>query len=492
VLLFPTMQGNYNFQLQQCSNLQTMMNESSSTKSKSIMVDTPSVHFLDIIRASVAANKYETFASWYNNKADLTDQRTFKGIWERAGLVAYYLRHKWNVQKGQLVVLCYDFGLHFFEVFFGCLRAGVVAVLGKFDISLGAAFGWTSISPHLTIFSNILMLSAKVYPPSPPLKKSLTKLIKVIQDCDPILILTDSRVNGLRALDKRNPVSKSRGLWPKHVRFQVTDKLPRKSQLYFDEERSTGSDVAFLQYTSGSTGEPKGVIVTFASLKANVQLLQDGFYKGHEEYRGFVPEKNAGVSWLPQYHDLGLIYGCIMPIASGWQMHMISPISFIQKPLLWLELMSQYKCAWSIAPNFAYQLVTRKFLEARNKANGKEPIPGLDLSSIFFLASGAEPIRIDTKETFEATFNQFGLPKRWFATAYGLAEHVVGVSWISGQYVSKERAEDPLRYVAVGSEDTFYDSLVVKIVDPATCLEVEDRRVVARRTQRHSRILQQT
>jgi acyl-CoA synthetase (AMP-forming)/AMP-acid ligase II len=93
------------------------------------------IHFLDLVRATVSKNKSKTYASWYdiNGNCDpASGTRTFGEIWETAGTIAYHLRYNWNVKKGQRVVLCYDFGLHFFEVFFGCLRAGVVAVLGKF------------------------------------------------------------------------------------------------------------------------------------------------------------------------------------------------------------------------------------------------------------------------------------------------------------------------------------------------------------------------
>lgn len=130
-----------------------MANESFPTELSSVRDDSSSMHFLDIIRSTVASNEDETFASWYNNKGELSDKRTFRRIWETAGLVAYYLRRKWNVQKGQLVVLCYDFGLHFFEVFFGCLRAGVVAVLGKLDLGLSHISAWASIpSSHTIIY----------------------------------------------------------------------------------------------------------------------------------------------------------------------------------------------------------------------------------------------------------------------------------------------------------------------------------------------------
>jgi acyl-CoA synthetase (AMP-forming)/AMP-acid ligase II len=186
-------------------------------------------HFLQEVADQVDKKRDDVFVSWYDRNGKEIDSRTFGRVWDAAGEVSYYLRQRWNLKKGDRVVLCYDFGLHFFEVFFGCLRAGVTAVL--------------------------------VYPPGPPFQKSLTKLAKTIDDCKPSLILTDSKINGFRTLDKSNPLSKTRKLWPNEVEFKVTDSLARKfkdKKLSFDE--TTGpSDLAFLQYTSGSTGEPKGV-----------------------------------------------------------------------------------------------------------------------------------------------------------------------------------------------------------------------------------------
>jgi acyl-CoA synthetase (AMP-forming)/AMP-acid ligase II len=164
-----------------------------------------------------------------------------------------------TLPKGERVVLSYDFGLHFLAAFLGCLRAGVVAVL--------------------------------VYPPAPPLTKSLPKMTNVIRDCNPRLILTDSRVSMLYHADGMNPFSKSRGLWPS-LPFKETDTLGHTRNglwpIWKHQSRSTTSsscddttiitsDLAFLQYTSGSTGNPKGDMVTHGAFSHNIQLIQDFF-----------------------------------------------------------------------------------------------------------------------------------------------------------------------------------------------------------------------
>jgi acyl-CoA synthetase (AMP-forming)/AMP-acid ligase II len=191
---------------------------------------------------------------------------------------------------------------------------------------------------------------------------------------------------------------------------------------------------------------------------------------------GGMPSQIIGFSWLPQYHDLGLVYAAIAPFAGGWKMHMMSPIDFIQKPLLWLELMSRHRVSWGIAPDFAYRLVTCKFIEARNRAGGKKnPIPGLDLSSIRYLTNTAEPVRLDTSANFSDLFCElYGLRDNWIHTGYGLAENVVGCCYIHGYHLSSPRDEDRLSLVAVGSRATFDASLAMKIVCPETCKECKD------------------
>ncbi|CAB9504961.1 expressed unknown protein [Seminavis robusta] len=378
----------------------------------------------------------DTFATWHEINGAVGKQYTFGELWAEAGAIAYNLHHVWGVKKGDKVVLCYDFGLHFFAAFLGCLRAGVVAIL--------------------------------VYPPFPPLTKTLTKMEKVIKDCQPVLILTDITIMALKKVDELKPFSKSKGMWPKGIAFKVTNGihfLPKMKS--FDQEDILESDIAFYQYTSGSTGDPKGVLVTFKALEANVKINHDGISQKLTE-DGLDADKVVGFSWLPQYHDFGLIFASIVPFAEGWRMHMMSPISFIKKPLLWLDLMSNHNVTFGVAPDFAYHLVARKFKEEMSKAGGKCPIPNLDLSSVKYLQNGAEPIRLDTQEAISSTFSDFGLRKAWFCSGYGLAENVVTVSWLNEYHLSTQRQGDTKSFVAVGSAETFHSAMDIKIVDPVS------------------------
>ncbi|CAB9524378.1 Putative fatty-acid--CoA ligase FadD21 [Seminavis robusta] len=386
-------------------------------------------------------NPNKVFASWYDGKGNFETERTFGQLWNHAGVVSHHLKHTWKVEKGELVVLCYDFGLHFFEVFLGCLRAGVVPVL--------------------------------VYPPAPPLKKSLTKLAAVVEDCSPKAVLIDKRVNALRLLDRSNPLSSTKALWPS-VPFHVTDKLKYGDVEPYDESIAP-EDLAFIQYTSGSTGQPKGVMVTHKALKANTELNHDGWEKYFSKGPGIGKLKEGELptwfSWLPQYHDLGLIHACISPFVAGWRLHMMSPLSFIRNPLLWLHLMSKHKVTLGVGPDFAFRLCVRKYKEAQQ--HGREPLPGLDLSCLSGIQSGAEPIHLDSKRLFLECFRKNGLREDFFHGVYGLAENVVGVSWSNGYHVST-REEDMNPLVAVGDRRMFLPSARAKIVDPQTFKEVDD------------------
>ena len=243
--------------------------------------------FLASVKDMSEAKSSQIFATWYISKGKKSDERTFGQLWAEAGEIAKCLRHVKNINKGDRVILCYDFGLDFISSFLGCLRAGVTAVL--------------------------------VYPPNPQaLVESLMKVRKVSDDCDAKLVLMDSKIMSLHLFDtsRLNFKSKSKGLWPLSPdHYFVTDKL-RCSNIPFEDENYAPDDIAFLQYTSGSTGNPKGVMVSFGALAANVKLIQDGF-QGCYENDGGMPDPLIGFTWLPQHHDLGLVYATLAPLAGG-------------------------------------------------------------------------------------------------------------------------------------------------------------------------------
>eukprot|EP00957_Ditylum_brightwellii_P112007 8541425-Ditylum_brightwellii.AAC.1 len=174
---------------------------------------------------------------------------------------------------------------------------------------------------------------------------------------------------------------------------------------------------------------------------------------------------------------MGLIAAVILAFSGGWRLHMMSPVSFIQNPTLWIKLMSQHKIHWSVGPDFSFRLVARKFLEMQKRNTGK-PTADLDLSSIRMLTNAAEPVRLGTKELFEEAFSQFGLRSNWFKIAYGLAEHTVSCCFNHAKHLSIPRdgeEEDIQPMVAVATRTTI-DSLstTIRLVDPVTCAVVPD------------------
>jgi acyl carrier protein len=171
-------------------------------------------------------------------------------------------------------------------------------------------------------------------------------------------------------------------------------------------------DVAFLQYTSGSTGRPKGVVLTHENLLANVRAMGRA---------ARATTDDVFVSWLPLYHDMGLIGGCFATMVLGFPVVLLSPLAFLTRPAQWLWAIHRHRGTISGGPNFAYELCMRRIDEA--------DLEGLDLSSWRFAFNGAEPVSPETIEAFEARFAAHGLRKNVVSPVYGLAECSVGLAF---------------------------------------------------------------
>jgi acyl-CoA synthetase (AMP-forming)/AMP-acid ligase II len=177
-------------------------------------------------------------------------------------------------------------------------------------------------------------------------------------------------------------------------------------------EPTTRSDeLAFIQYTSGSTGSPKGVILSHANLLHNAAMIRDAFEQ--------TPDDKY-VSWLPTFHDMGFMTGVLQSVFAGLPTILLSPTAFLQKPLRWLSAISRYKATISGAPNFAYDLCVRKTSVQERRA--------LDLSRWGVAFNGAEPIRAETIASFTEAFRQSGFRPEAFYPCYGLAEATLMVS----------------------------------------------------------------
>ena len=171
-------------------------------------------------------------------------------------------------------------------------------------------------------------------------------------------------------------------------------------------------DIAFLQYTSGSTGQPKGVVLTHRNVLASLRAMAEALS---------ATPRDVFVSWLPLYHDLGLIAAWLGSIVYGFPLVLMSPLTFLARPARWLRAIHRHRGTLSGGPNFGFDLCTRRIAD--------DEIEGLDLSSWRMAFNGAEPVLIDTLRTFAARFEPHGLDPRALAPVYGLAEATLGVAF---------------------------------------------------------------
>lgn len=272
---------------------------------------------------------------------------------------------------GERALLVYPPGLDFIVAFFGCQYSGIVAV------------------------------------PVPPPRRnhSLGRLLSVIKNARPALALTTSQL--LPVVERM--CEESPGL--REVRWLATDELPPGLSEEWREPEVGGRHLSFLQYTSGSTTTPKGVMVSHENLLHNSAELDAGWRHDAE---------SVLVTWLPHFHDMGLIYGILQPVYKGFPAYQMPPAHFLQRPLRWLRAVSRYRGTHSAAPNFAYDLCARKAGPAERAE--------LDLSSWRVALNGAEPVRKETLELFAETFAACGFRREAFCPGYGLAEATLKVT----------------------------------------------------------------
>jgi len=272
--------------------------------------------------------------------------------------------------KGERALLLYPPGLAYIEAFLGCLYAGVVAV-----------------------------------PAYPPSGRHFERLSSIFLDSNPSVMLTTQEMR------LRFAASDDKGFAGATARWIATDEIESGSAGDWRPFAPGAEDVAFLQYTSGSTAEPRGVMITHANLLSNQALIEESF--GHDANSDLV-------GWLPLYHDMGLIGNVLQPLYVGSTAYLMSPMAFLAKPLRWLKAISTYGAQTSGGPNFAYDLCVRKITEEDKR--------DLDLSAWRIAFSGAEPVRSKTLERFAHAFADCGFRPEAFTPCYGLAEATLVVT----------------------------------------------------------------
>ena len=269
---------------------------------------------------------------------------------------------------GQRALLLYPPGAAFIAAFYGCLYASVVAV--------------------------------PAYPPDPSrLVRTLPRLRAIVEDADARFVLAPGSICAMaRSLTSIEPRLAA-------LEWVPTDTLAAPLEDEWQLPVVDRESLALLQYTSGSTGAPMGVRISHGNLLHNSEVIRRSF--GH-------PEGSAGVSWLPMYHDMGLVGCIIQPAYADLRVTLMSPLDFLRRPLRWLEAITRTGAYTSGGPDFAYRLCLSKI--------GNEALARLDLSSWRVAFSGAEPVRSETLEAFADRFAACGFDRRAFYPTYGLAE----------------------------------------------------------------------
>lgn len=339
---------------------------------------------IEMLRYNAEITPDTTVFTYLIDGEDEEEPLTFKELDEQVRLIASRLQK--TPGSGGRVLLLYPPGLDYIRGLFACFYAGSVAV--------------------------------PTYPPDiSRLERTMPRFLSIVRDAQPAIALTTSPILMMAQSLLRNYEELDGIEW-----IATDDVIKQDSADLLDWRKpELGEDsLAFLQYTSGSTAEPRGVMLSHGNLLHNLDAICCAFE---------IQSGDRAVFWLPFYHDMGLIGGILAPVYCGAGCLLLSPLDFLQRPLRWLNAISRSKATISGGPNFAYDLAVRKVTPEQKKE--------LDLSSWKIAFNGAEPVRADTLARFAETFRDCGFERDAFYPAYGLAEATVFVT-------GGERSEYPL------------------------------------------------
>ena len=315
-----------------------------------------------------------TFVDYEADPAGVSESLTWSEVHERAQIVAEKLAKIGS--PGDRAVILAPQSLEYIIGFLGAIQAGFVAV----PLSM------------------------------PQTRHHDERVTGAMKDSEPVVVLTTSAVvDDVRRYGQADPAQRP----PK---FLDVDSLDFDSPPKPAPQASLPK-TAYLQYTSGSTRSPAGVVVTHRNVLVNVEELLGDYY---ENYADGPPADTTIVSWLPFYHDMGLIVGVFIPMLLGRPAVLMSPVAFMQKPSRWMQLLGSNPSAFTAAPNFAFELAVKR--------TSDEDMADKDLSGVVVMINGAERVHGSTVRRFNERFAAFGLPDWAMRPSYGLAEATVYVA----------------------------------------------------------------
>ena len=373
------------------------------------------------------------FSAFLDRQGQPRETYTYQSFEARTRFLAERIHDETVFRRGDRVALVYQPGLEMIAAFVACARIGGIPVP----------------VPPVTSVAN----------------GGASRLKSVLLDSGAALALTDSPTEtgttaeaGDHGADPDDPFT--------HLGVQrlATDRLRGVAR---GDVADNPVDTLFLQYTSGSTGAPKGVIVSHQNVIHNC--------------RSMIDHQAVGVSWLPQFHDLGLIGYYLFQVVTGGTTYGFSPLDFLRRPVLWLETLSRYKATYTSSPNFGFEYCLSP------ERVPDEQLEGLDLSSVQVFMNAAEPVRPSTYRAFLERFAKYGLSPAAHVVAYGLAENTLAVSSSGQRTVKIDRDSLRTRAVVMAGENTPagqqlelvscgkpLKGIHVRIVDPDTMTEVGD------------------
>ncbi len=383
---------------------------------------------VDVLRYRAEADGAQVVYRFLPDDGDRAMLLTFAELDARARAIAVQMLEV--ARPGDRAILLYHPGLDYIAAYFACIYAGIIAV--------------------------------PAYPPHP--RRPDPRVRGIIADSGASVGLTTATL--FSRLDKWRGDDESLS----HLKWVATDGVTGGAEAW-QRPSVDATSIAMLQYTSGSTSAPKGVMLTHGNLLNNLRMVHQSFESRPDD---------IGVFWLPPFHDMGLIGGILGPCYTGVSVVLMPPAKFLHRPLAWLATISELRATTSGAPNFAYDLcVDRITAEERSK---------LDLSCWRTAFNGAEPVRADTLERFARTFADVGFRKEAFFPCYGLAEATLFVSGgpasepphelrVSRSALQQDRITTPasdadaIRLVSSGRRAP---DLELRVVHPARCEALDD------------------